>query len=205
VALPASALGPAGLFLGGGVAIIGAALPLIYVVLSVMMLFLFLKLSAFFLSAYIQIIIAIILGPLQILFEALPGSTAFSSWFKNLIANLAVFPIAGAMFMLAGVFVKFSNLTTGTMWVPPYTPVILNSNHINAIAALVSLGIIFAIPNVAGSVKEALKAKSPMPMFDTGGAGGSVMQTLSMAYYAKMLYPGQLLERITGKKPGGKE
>ncbi len=182
----------------GAGAVVFAAMPLIHVILAVAILFLFIKLVAFFLSAYIQIIISLLLGPLQLLTEAIPGSNGFSSWFKNLVANIAVFPIGGAMFMLADVFVHISNTGTGSMWSPPYS-VITTNPSINQVASLISLGLLFAIPSVAGSVKEALKAKSPVPMFDMGGAGGSAMQILSTAYYLKALAPQGLIDRITGK------
>jgi hypothetical protein len=199
-----AAIAGAGTPIGGAGVVIGLAglgLPLVHLILAIVILFLFLRLLGFFLTSYIQIIISLLLAPLQLLMEALPGSNSFSSWIKNLAANLAVFPIGGAMFMLSSVFANFSNggISGGptNLWVPPYTSIVSNTT---AIGALISLGILFAIPSVAGSVKEALKAKSVMPMFDTGGAGGGALQTLSMAYYIKSLWPSQIWDRVTGQK-----
>ncbi len=189
---------------GVGISIAGFALPLVHLVLAIVLLFLFLRLLAFFLSSYIQIIISLLLAPLQLLMEALPGSNSFSSWIKNLAANLAVFPIGGAMFMLSSIFANFSSnpgkLGSTNLWIPPYTSVASNTT---AIGALISLGILFAIPSVAGSVKEALKAKPAMPMFDTGGGGAAVGQWLSYAYYIKMLNPANVWDKITGQKSEG--
>lgn len=176
-----------GLPAAGVVVGIGAlSMPVIHLIISIAILFLFIRLLAFFLTSYIQIIISLILGPLQFLAEAFPGSEAFSSWFKNLVSNLAVFPVGGAMFMLSALFTQFSNDPQQTIWRPPFTAI--GGNNVS-IASLLSLGILFAIPTVAGSIKEALKAKPAMSMLDFGGAGGSVMNMLSMGYYFKMLMP----------------
>lgn len=185
-----------------------AAMPLIHLLLSIAMLYLFIRLMFFFISAYIQIIISLLMAPLQLLAEAFPGSNAFSSWFKNLVANLAVFPIGGAMFMLSAVFTQFtrdpSALPQQSIWAPPYTSIGF-VNNTTSIASIIALGILFAIPQVAGSVKESLKAKPAMPMMDFGQAGGTAMNLLSTAYYFKMLAPSGLWDKLTGGKGGGGE
>jgi hypothetical protein len=119
----------------------------------------------FFVGAYVQIIIGLLFGPIQILFEAVPGGGGFSSWFKNMVANLAVFPVASVFFMLSAVMSNFSNSPTTPLWAPPYVGVINNSV---SISSLLALGLIFAIPSVAGQIKEALKAK---PAVDAGPGG----------------------------------
>lgn len=53
------------------------------------------------LKAYAMIVINVIFAPFQILVGILPGSTSFTDWFKNLIANAAVFPVITAMWMVA--------------------------------------------------------------------------------------------------------
>lgn len=181
----------------GALGIAFLTLPLLHVILTIAIIYLFIRLLFFFLTSYIQIIISLLIAPLQLVLEAIPGSTAFSSWFKNLISNLIVFPVGAVMFMLSNVFTHFANdASGGSLWAPPYAPL---SGSMQQVASLVSLGVLFAIPTVAGSIKEALKAKPAMGMFDTGGAGGSAMQFLSSAYYLKMLAPNQLIDRITGK------
>lgn len=182
----------------GLVGVAGLAMPLLHFIIAIAILFLFIRLLAFFLASYIQIIISLLLGPLQFLAEAFPGSNAFSSWFKNLVANLAVFPVGGAMFMLSALFAQFAAADTAQgIWKPPFT--VLGGNNI-AVSSLLSLGILFAIPSVAGSIKEALKAKPVMPMMDFGGAGGAT-QWLSSFYYLKGLAPQQWMDRLTNRKP----
>ncbi len=60
-----------------------------------------LKLLFGLLKSYLMVIIHIITAPLQLLPNAIPGSKAFSTWLKNIAANLAPFPILTALFVLA--------------------------------------------------------------------------------------------------------
>ena len=53
------------------------------------------------LKAYLMIILYIITGPLQILTNAMPGSTAFITWLRCLAGHIAVFPSV-AIFLLIG-------------------------------------------------------------------------------------------------------
>jgi hypothetical protein len=146
---------------GGFIA--GFGMSLFYFLMSLAMLFLFIRLTVLFVGAYIQIVISLLFGPLQILFEAIPGSTAFSSWLKNLVANVSVFAVGATMFMLANVFATFANNPGQKLWTPPYMGLMSN---VTSLGALIGLGILFSIPSIAGQIKEALKAKSVM------GAGG---------------------------------
>jgi hypothetical protein len=204
-----------------GITIGAAIMPVFHLILTIAMLYLFIRLVIFFITSYIQIILSLLMAPIQLLFEALPGSNAFSSWFKNLVANLAVFPLGGAMFMLSSIFAQFANQgpvyspdlsnietlnpfttrDTTAIWLPPYTG--FWANNMTSVASIISLGILFAIPQVAGSIKEALKAKPALSMPDVGGAGGGIMNFLSTAYYFKMLAPSGLMEKLTGG--GGKK
>lgn len=186
--------------IGVGVIGIGAlSMPILHFIISIALLFLFIRLLAFFLSTYIQIIVSLLIAPLQLLAEAVPGSNAFSSWFKNLIANLSVFPIAGSMFMLSAMFTQFSNEPSINIWRPPYTAI--GGNNV-AIASLVSLGILFAIPAVAGSIKEALKAKPAIGLSGpaVGGALSTASQITSLWYYIKMIRGEKELPGLIGLK-----
>lgn len=146
---------------------------LLMMVLSLALLFIFIRLFILFLTAYVQIILALIFGPIQILIGAVPGADGFGGWIKNLVANLAVFPIAGIMFMLSIVFIEIGSQSggaTNTIWAPPYYT--LANQSVAAITALFSIGILMMIPNLTGSIKKALKTQG-VPM-GTGGALGVV-------------------------------
>jgi hypothetical protein len=167
-----------GQFFGAGI-LGGLSMPLLYGLFSLAMIFIFIRLLILFVSAYIQIVLSLLFGPIQILFEAIPGSTSFSSWLKNLVANVAVFPVGAAMFMLANVFVTFANSAGGEkLWTPPYMGLL---NNTTAIGALIAIGILFTIPSIAGQIKEALKAK-PVAGGGGGGAFGQVTSSAMQIY-----------------------
>lgn len=172
-------LGPV-LAVGGGIALL--AIPVLQLILALALVFLFLRLLVFFISAYIQIVIAMLFGPIQILFEAVPGTNSFASWFQNLIANLSVFPVGVIFFMLSAIFAKFAD-QTNPVWAPGLSAVVANTT---AISSLISLGVLFAIPSIGGSIKEALKAK---PFVGAGpeGIAGAFGQPVSVAMQLRQM------------------
>jgi len=52
------------------------------------------------LKAFAMIVINLVFAPFQILIGVLPGSNAIETWFKNLLANIAVLPVMFTMFLL---------------------------------------------------------------------------------------------------------
>ncbi len=157
---------------------------ILHVIIGITLFFLILKLFVFFLSTYIQIIMALIFAPFQLMFEAIPGSNSFESWMRNLTANILAFPIGAVMFMLSGVFMKLSNLPNANLWTPPYTSVIGPFSSAS-IAALLSIAVVFAIPTIAAQVKELLKPKPFLaagpesivaPLGQAGGIGFQMFQ-----------------------------
>ncbi|MFH0749885.1 MAG: hypothetical protein V1917_03150 [Candidatus Gottesmanbacteria bacterium] len=216
---PAEIAGANFLALGGiGLAIASISMPvvaiaflvlslapaLIGVLFSIGLLLLFIRLFVFFLSTYIKIIIALVFAPFQLLLEAVPGSKAFDSWFRGLIANILIFPAASVLFLLSAVFMQLSN-TDGTLWHPPYAGLFVN--NATSIGALISLGILFMIPNVGKMINEALKPK-PGLQGGIGELGGMLaaptqigMQLFQMAVSKKQME--KMSENIT-KAVGGK-
>lgn len=147
---------------------IALAFPLVSFLISLAALFLIIRLFIYFLGAYIKILVALIFGPVQILFEAMPGTNAFASWFKNLLSNILVFPVGALMFMLSAVFIKFSN-DPSPVWSPPFAS--LGGFNAVSIFSWVAMGIMFAIPSVTNSIQEMLKAKPLIPAGPEGVAG----------------------------------
>jgi len=93
-------VGAAGVVSAGPMALVGAILA---VLLLVIVFFIaLLKLLWTLLKAYAMVILSLIFSPFIILVGALPGSNAISGWFRNILANLAVLPTVLAMVFLAG-------------------------------------------------------------------------------------------------------
>ena len=201
------------LFTGPG-AIVGAVagavgIPILLTfLLSLTLLFVFVRLFFMFLTAYVNIVLALLIGPIQLLLEAFPGSNSFSSWIKNLLSNLVVFPVSAAMFMLAITFSTFAdaNDSIGKIWSPPFLSL---SPSAQSVAALFSLGVLMIIPTVVNSIKETLKTKPVLPLGSAMGQtisspAATGMQLITTGFYLKQLLPKDATGRIFGKnKPGG--
>lgn len=126
--------------------------------------------------AYVGIIAAVIFAPLQILFNALPGSSAFNSWLKGLIADASVFPAVAILLLVSISLLGARNANTGndfqiadgvgfdgsstspSGFVPPF---IGSSSHpeqnMNSFLGIFGIGFLLAIPSVAGQIKQAIK------------------------------------------------
>lgn len=93
-------------------------------ILLILLIFIFIRILWALLKAYVMVILAVIFGPFQIMLGVLPGSRAISGWFKNLIGNLAVFPVIATMLFLASYFSfawifelpKLIELAVGDFW-----------------------------------------------------------------------------------------
>lgn len=128
---------------------------LLWVVLLVAFTFAFVRILFMLLNAYVSIIISVIVGPLQILADAIPGGNGFSSWLKNLFSNIIVFPVTAALLAIA--LVLNQNLTE-SFWVAPLLPRWGVTGDTIA-RVILGFGFTLVIPNVVNSLKEALKAQ----------------------------------------------
>lgn len=65
-------------------------------------------------KAYFQLIIAVILGPIQITLGALPGSSpAIKNWFLSVLRNVLVFPVVFAIINIPNALVAQGDLSMG--------------------------------------------------------------------------------------------
>lgn len=147
--------------------------------------------------AFIRIIFNVILSPLLIMFNAFPGSTAFASWFKSVLSDIAMFPAVAILFMIAAALMgpapggdlddniwgvrqnigySQSGLESSGQWTPPFITLRGDGSSEGVITPIISLIGLFAImmaPQVAQMVKEALQVKGPA----FGSAIGSTAST----------------------------
>ncbi len=162
--------------------------PIAFVIFAVAILFSIFKLFFSLLMSYIQIIIGAILGPLQLMMNAMPGSDAFSKWFRNLLANAMAFPAAALMLVFAAALtgqntpawkinpdIGFSSQQSGVKWIPPLiygqSAGATGSSGVQAVVALFGIGILMLTPKVVDMVKEAIQA----PEFKYGSAIGEAV------------------------------
>ncbi len=166
----------------------------------------FIRILFLLLGSYTQILLALIVGPIQILLDVFPGTNGFISWMRNIIANLTVWPITIFLLILGGLIGR--NFSGNTLWVPPLLP---QAGVVGGIGELIiSLGIVWSIPSIVGNIKESVKGKEGVSLLGGGGggpgaAGGGIMQLISATYYLKSLAPQSITGRIFGKPGGGQE
>lgn len=144
------------------------------------------------LGAYVGIILSVIFAPIQLLFNAIPGSNTFNSWLRGLVANAAVFPAVAIMVLIGAVLSTGSGEDAvqglgleGTPelngfgygegsggFIPPLLISAPNADafgldHVNTI---IGLGILMLLPEIAKIVKESLEVKGEYGEMATANA-----------------------------------
>ncbi len=182
------------------VATLGIRWALVWLIVSVALLFGLVRIVFMLLTAYIQIIISILTAPFQLMVEAIPGSSSFSSWIKNLFANVSVFPVTAAMFLI-GTILTQSNVEG--LWTPP---LLTSGSGTKGVIGLIGLGIFLTIPTVVGSIKEALKAQTPVnagPGAILGPLGAGAGQAFQLGYQASFI-ASAFKHKTEPSNPGGR-
>lgn len=168
---------------------VGLVSPLLVLILLLALIITLIRIFFLLINAYVQIVIALLFGPLQIMIGAIPGGNGFSSWLNNLIVNLVTFPVVITLIII-GTSIT-ANIESATFWSPPLVPKLIDSSTF--IRALLGFGIIMTIPNIVHGIKEALKIKPALPIgagsltAPLGAAGGVALQGLSAQYYIQPL------------------
>lgn len=189
--------------IGGGA--IGA---LFILILFLGLLFTFIRILLLLLNSYIQLLIAVVLAPLHLLFEAIPGRSAFSEWILNIMANLIVFPTTIAVLMFAE-YITQLNTSTSNLFAPPFIGFPIGTTGVagfGAFPAFLGLGILFLAPTLIATVKKQFHPKPFLPITAgtafaplTGGVQ-TAMGAASQFYYAQSAFAS-----LKGILPGGGE
>jgi hypothetical protein len=148
---------------------------LAYLILIIALLWALLRLWFALLKAYISILIDVIFAPFWIISGLIPGtqSAGFSAWIRDMAGNLAAFPAAIMMFLLAKLFVDSFNKAggvSGNIIGNAFVPPLIDSEGTSYIAGLIAIGVILATPGIVDMTKKAFKA----PKLDLGTIGQSI-------------------------------
>lgn len=168
-------LGVFGDLAGGLINIIAFLVFLIAIVVAL------LRLWVSLIFAYINIILDVIFAPFWIIAGLLPGSSmGVGAWARDLIANLAVFPVAISFFLLADYLIDAFSRSGGpneVTIVRSFVPPLMGGTDAKAVAALIGFGFILMLPNVMATVKAALKAPKINlgPIMGPIGVGGHIV------------------------------
>lgn len=142
-------------------------------IVGIAALFIMFRVFLMLLMAYVMILIMTIAAPFYFLVQALPGNNGAKEWFKQIGANLAVFPTVALMIIFAGIVGgieafggsgegAFGGATSGAL----KFPLLVGGLDPNIIGKIIALGVLFMIPEAAKMIKEAIGAKGL-----GGGAG----------------------------------
>jgi len=170
---------------------------LVYIIVLIALIFVLVRLWFTLLMAYINILIDVIFAPFWLLAGLIPGGKAgFGFWLKDIISNLAAFPVAIGMLLLGQIFSNAINVfvdTPGAVFIPPLIGI--PSTQTGTLGGIVAIGFIFMTPQVLTMVKKAIGA----PEIDFGpiappfGAG-----------IAAPLRIGRSILRIRSRRQGNK-
>jgi len=136
---------------------------LAYLILIIALLWALLRLWFALLKAYISILIDVIFAPFWIISGLIPGtqSAGFSAWLRDMAGNLAAFPAAIMMFLLAKLFSDnfiAAGSTSGNIIGNAFVPPLIDSEGASYIAGLIAIGVILATPGIVDMTKKAFKA-----------------------------------------------
>lgn len=167
----------------GGVTLSSLLFAIIFIIIVIATLFIGFKLALMLLRAFVNIVLLTVLAPIQFALGAISSSLSFSSWVRNMVANLAVFPVVGLLFSLSFMFLAsvilmyfpdepysqvyaMSSVLIGSSSSAPNTqgwPPIISlpglSDQRPWIYLLMSIGIFFLIPKAADIIKSMLEGK----------------------------------------------
>lgn len=106
------------------------------------------------LKSYATVVLLVVVGPIQLMMGAIPGRDAFTPWFKNILANLFAFP---TVLMAAVMFYVFTDGTVNANggFLPPF---LVGRGAADAIATLMGLAILLAMPDIVKEVKKKMGA-----------------------------------------------
>lgn len=130
----------------------------ILLIIGVLILFMVFKIFLSLLISYAHIIIATILGPIQIVFSTFSISPkkeggGVGAWLNNLLANILVFPAVALFIMISWYLTGLGN-SESPVWTPPVMGV-----SGEGLPALIGVAMLYMTSKVPDMVKGAFKMK----------------------------------------------
>jgi hypothetical protein len=141
------------------------------IVVGIALLFIMFRVFFMLLMAYAMIIILTMAAPFFFLIQALPGNNGAKEWFKQMAANISVFPVTALMFIFAGILGGIGALGGGTGsavqpgQIGPF-PLLVGDIDTTVISKFIAIGFLLMTPSAADMVKKFIGAQG------LGGPGG---------------------------------
>ncbi|MBP6993623.1 hypothetical protein KBB12_00065 [Candidatus Woesebacteria bacterium] len=150
--------------------IVGALIGTVMVKVAIMfililgMIVIFFRLFFMLIMNYVDIILSILIAPLSLMLEAIPGQNAFVNWIRGLAVNLGVYPIVLVVILIARAIMDTGG-TISPMWSPPFVSTITDQTSLQT---LISAVLVFSLPSIIKTYKQKLK---PASITDSMGIG----------------------------------
>ncbi|GIK84480.1 MAG: hypothetical protein BroJett025_11020 [Patescibacteria group bacterium] len=179
------------------------------VVLAVAILIGTVRLFFELLKSYASIVISVVTSPIVLMMGAIPGKNPIVPWIKDLIGNLLPFPVVLLVLVL---FYQFKAVGSGAGneggFIPPF---LIARGQANAIASLMGLALILALPEIVkdakkGLVKEGFGSmvfKAAAESAKQGWKGGEIIPGAAWSAPGKYGVSGSLVPAVTVGAPLG--
>ncbi|MBP9819609.1 hypothetical protein KBC79_02615 [Candidatus Woesebacteria bacterium] len=107
------------------------------------------------LKSYASIVVSVVTSPIILMMGAIPGKNPFWPWLWDLLGNLSAFPM---VLMVVVLFYEFTEAANGIQggFMPPF---LIARGQPGAIASLMGLALIIALPEIVKETKKAVGAK----------------------------------------------
>jgi hypothetical protein len=102
---------------------------ILQLVVGILLLIAFFRTLWVLIRTFAMIVISLVFGPFQILIGVLPGTNAMASWFKNLVAQMAVLPIMLAMLFLGSYLILAGTMNALSQFLGESTKVMADLAH----------------------------------------------------------------------------
>jgi hypothetical protein len=156
----------------GFISVVATLIMLIAILVALLRLWVSLVIS------YINVLLDVVFAPWWLIAGLLPGSPfGIGAWFRDLISNLAVFPVAISFFLIANYFVQAFSNTSAPLYSNGLIPPLLGGADPQAVSAIIGLGFLLMLPTLLSSLKAGLKAPKINfgPFFAPIGVGAGVV------------------------------
>lgn len=143
------------------------------IIISIALLIGLVKLFFELLRAYATVVISIVISPITLMMNAIPGNNAFMTWIKTLVGHLLPFPTVLVVVAMFGVFTQGTTSSSGG-FMPPF---LIGSGQSDVITSVLGLAILLALPEIVKHIREAIAPKNAFAEMILKSAGDNFRNT----------------------------
>jgi len=139
---------------------------LLTVILAIAILIGTVRLFFELLRSYATVVLSVVVSPILLMMEAIPGKNAFKTWIKTLVGHLSPFPVVLMVLVMFYAFTENAVRPTGG-FMPPF---LLGSGQAGNITSVMGLAIILAMPDIVQSIRKSIAPENAFASMITAGA-----------------------------------